>query len=216
MKTLLAFLFSFFFLLSNTDAQPEVVLIGGISPGSNPTTADLIVNKITPQNEFLFNMNKISPQYTAGLKLHFPVANSFFHEIGMTYSKQTYHYTMEYTHRDQPEEPPHEMKETKNLLHIPASIGVSMGILDVTSGLNGIVSLTKVSDLDLMEGYKDEVNRFRMGYHAGLRVRLGPAAVGVEYNGEFNRVGQGMSVNGQSLELNNVPGRVMATVQYRF
>jgi hypothetical protein len=134
----------------------------------------------------------------------------------MTYSRRTLLFTMAYTYKQLHEKPCREMEEIEKMLQVPATIGVRMGFIDITSGLTGIISLSKDSDLSQMEGYESTAGQFRMGWSTGLRAHLSSIAIGMEFQAELSRIGHDMSVNGESLELRNVPGYVVFTIQFSF
>jgi len=114
---------------SSAWTQFRLDLIAGISPGSNPTTAGIIVNRQLPSEEFIFNMYKVKPQFYGGMKARLDLDTPFFTEAGIIYTQKTSLYYMEYTlDFESGRDPYASMSETEHLLLIPASIGVSLGL----------------------------------------------------------------------------------------
>ena len=192
-------------------------IIAGISPGSNPTTAGLIVNRQIPIEEFTLNMYKVRPQFFGGLKAHLNLSTPFFTEVGVMYTQKTSMYYMEYTvDFESGRDPYASMSETEHLILLPVSIGVSLGSFDITSGFTAIGTLSKKTELSHLAGFESNSPSIRLGWHTGVRHTIKRSMVGIEYQGSFSRVGEGSTVNGQSLELNNIPGQFVLTYQFSF
>ncbi len=198
-------------------SQFRLDIIAGISPGSNPTTAGIFVNRQSPAEEFTLNMYKVKPQFYGGLITHLDLSTPFFTEVGAIYTRKSSMYFMEYTlDLESGRVPSASMSETEHLILIPASIGVSLGSFDVTSGFTAIGTLSKETELSHLKGFQSDSPFIQWGWHTGVRHTIRRSMIGIEYQGSFNRVGQGAFVNGQSLELMNVPGQFVMTFQFSF
>lgn len=191
-----------------------VYVSAGISPESHPVNADLIVNRHIPQEEFLFNMEHVKTQYFGGIQVRRDLGTNFFIGAGATYTQRKTIYSMEYT---MPRDDTYmEMEEIENQLLLPVSIGVKLSIFEITSGLSGIASLSKQSELTNIPGFVDHSPTFQMGWHAGIGINLNKVLLGVGFQSALNRVCMGKTVNSQSLELRNVPGQCQLKIQYKF
>ncbi len=188
----------------------------GVSPGSNPLTPHLIVNRSNPHEEFLFNMVNVKPQFYGGIALNLPLGRPFFAEGGISYTKRTSSYMVRYRMARENSPQTEYMQESEEMILLPINIGVSIGSLDITSGLTAARTISTAKELTHLKGFHQDENKFKLGWQMGVRYAVGRAMAGVEYQGSFNRVGQGMYVNGQSLEIMNVPGKLVFSVQYRF
>jgi len=202
---------------SSVFSQIRFDVIAGISPGSAPASAGLIVNRHLPHEEFVFNMNKVDPQFYAGVKGYVELAAPFYMEAGLTYTKRKSTYDIVYTIVDR-EHPVsnHLMSETEHMIMLPVNIGVNLGAFDVTSGLRLIQSIKSDTDLDQLTGFSAESKPIRIGWQASAGFSFLRERIGLEYQGNFSRVGSGMYVNGQSMELMNVPGQLVLTLQHSF
>lgn len=185
--------------------------MAGISPSSNPQNVDLMVNKNLPVQTFYFNIEKIMPQFFAGVKVSYPLNNNFFIESGATYTKVE----IEYRKNDIGFDETHSMHESEERLQFPITIGVDFGALEITSGWLPMFSLTNHHNLNQIPGFVSSSSQFKLGWSMGARVNILQARIGLEYQGQLSRYGKGWSVNDQSLELRNVPGHFVFTVQYR-
>ena len=190
-------------------------ITGGVSPKSNPVSAGVFINRHLPHEEFVFNMHEVKPQVYAGMKARVELEGPFFMDVGLKYTKRTSTYHLEYTMIDF-EHPVSDyfMTESDHVLLLPVNIGVSLGALNVTSGLRGMRSIFRNNDLNQLTGFSGSSYPIYFGFQGGITYQIGRSGVGVEYYGNFSRVGSGMSVNGQSLELMNVPGQFLLTIQH--
>ena len=198
-------------------AQIRFDIIGGISPGATPVSDGLIVNRHLPHEEFVFNLGQVDPQFFAGVKGHIELSTPFFVEAGLLYSRKKSTYDITYTMIDT-EHPvqDHIMTETDHLVMLPVNIGVNLGLFDVTSGLRMMKSLSKKSELNNLSGYSADGTLAEMGWQTGIGFNIARSRIGVEYQGNFSRVGRGMFVNGQALEIRNIPGKMVLLLQHSF
>ena len=201
--------------LGQLNAQFRFDVFGGISPQTTPASADLFVNRHLPHEEFRFNMRKVDPQIFAGIKGHVELGTPFFAEAGLMYSRRKSTYQALYTIIDR-EHPvsSYIMTETEDMIMLPVNIGVNLGIVDLTSGFRVAQTVGKKTDLDQLAGFMSDDNTLRLGYQASVGVSIFRSRIGIAYLGNFSRVGSGMSVNNQSLELMNVPGQFVLTLQH--
>ena len=215
MKNIFSILILLLVSMGPIAAQVSFEVFGGISPRSTPANADLYVNRHSPHEEFRFNMTKVDPQFFAGVKGHLELGAPFFAEAGLMYTRRKSTYEALYTIIDR-EHPvsSYMMTETEDLIALPVNIGVNLGIFDITSGFRINQSIGKKSDLDQLNGFVSEGNPIRFGFQAGTGVSIFRSRIGIEYLGNFSRVGSGMYVNNQSLELMNVPGQFVLTLQH--
>lgn len=218
MKKLIVIVVAFFLTYCIASAQVRFDIKIGISPGSNPLTAGIIVNRQNPMEEFQFNLVQVKPQFYGGLSAHLPLASPFFVNGGITYSQKTSLYQINYTNTLPSELKAAEqyMNESENMILLPVNVGVSLGKVDVTSGLTATATFSKSSELTNVAGFKQDKNGMQLGWQFGVRYAIQRTMIGVEYQSAFNRVGQGMYVNGNSLELMNVPGKFVFSIQYGF
>ena len=195
-------------------AQLSVYVMAGISPESHPTNAYLIVNRLTPQEEFLFNVINTKTQYYGGIKARQDLGANFFMETGALYTQRKTTYSMNYTMKREVGAY-QELEETEDQLIIPLGVGAKWKAVEFSSGLSGFVSLSKQSDLNHINGFSDQSSTVQLGWHAGIGINLHKVVFGIEYQSALNRMGVGMKIYKQSLELMNVPGQCVAKIQYR-
>ena len=198
-------------------AQARIDVVGGVGTGTTPSSAGLIVNRHDPHEEFVFNVAKVEPQFFAGVKSQLQLSSPFFMEAGLLYSMRKSTYDVVYTIIDT-EHPVrnHELNETDHQIMLPVNIGVNMGSFDVMSGLSVTHSVSKKSELIQLSGFESEGNRPQLGWQGSVGYYFLRNRIGLEYQGSFTRVGSGMTINDQSLELNNVPGNITLMLSHTF
>ena len=196
-------------------AQIKFDIVAGVSPGTSPATPGVTINRHLPHEEFVFNLNKVDPQFLAGVKSRVELSEPFFMDAGLFYARRISTYGVVYTIVDQ-EHPvsKHLMKETDHTVMLPVNVGVNMGSVDITSGFRVIQSIRKKTDLQNLPGFNIDSNRPLFGWQAGAGISFLRSRIGLEFQGNFARAGHDMFVDGQSMELINVPGQLILMFQH--
>ncbi len=203
-------------LASTATSQIHLDVKVGMSPASNPVTSPILVNRDKPKEEFQMSMNHVKPQFYGGLALNVQLANAFFLEGGISYTKRSSDYLIRHTYGRDGKPELESMHESEDMILLPLNIGVSLGSFDITSGLKVMKTISKTTELSHIKGFNTNDSSLKMGWQMGIRYGIHRTMVGIEYQGSLTRVGQGMSVNGHSLEVMNVPGNFAFTIQQRF
>src|SRR5688500_11773750 len=197
------------------NAQWRFDIVGGVSPSSSPSSAGLIVNRHAPHEEFVFNVAKVQPQLFAGFKSQLQLSSPFFAAAGLMYSRKESTYDVTYTIIDTEHPVPnHLLNEVDHQIMLPVNIGVNLGSFDVMSGLRITQSISKKSELTQLSGFSADGNKPQFGWQGSVGYYFLRNRIGLEYHGSFTRVGSGMTLNNQSLELNNVPGQISLMISH--
>ncbi len=89
----------------------------GLSTGNNPNSAFVILNRENPHKEILFNILHVKPQFSAGIRIHKELGTPFFLESGLTYTKKTSIYQVDYRMRQpEPVEQQNQMTVSKDII----------------------------------------------------------------------------------------------------
>jgi hypothetical protein len=197
-----------------SEAQFRMDVVGGYSPASQPRSAGIIVNRQLPHEEFVFNIIKADQQFHGGIKTQLELGAPFFLEAGLIYTKARTTYHLAYTLIDaEHPEPDYFKEETNHYLMLPVQIGVNLGMVDVMSGFRLMQSMNNQSELESMPGFQGTTSALRYGWQGSVGLNIMRCRVAIEYQGNFSRVGEGMKITGQSLELMNVPGQFVLLFQ---
>lgn len=217
MKSIAIALWLIILSVSALSSQIRFDVVGGISPGSKPSGAGLVVNRHLPHEEFVFNIDRMDPQMFAGFKGHLELGTPFFVDAGLLYSMKRSTFDVVYTIMDT-EHPVAQarFKHTEHILMLPVNIGANIGLLDVTSGLRLERNIMQTSDLGELTGFRKDKGSVNLGWQAGIGVDIFRSRIGLEYQGNFSRVGKGMYVNDQPLELTYVPVQLVLLLQHSF
>jgi hypothetical protein len=202
--------------LTNATSQVSFNLKLGISPASSPLNAGIIVNRENPIEEFEFNMVHTNPQYFAGAGIHLSLSTPFFLEAGLTYTQKKSFYQVDYSLKSEFNPGDALLSETEKIILLPVNLGVSIGVVSVTSGLTAMKTVAGSNELTGLKGFHSEQSNVRLGWQMGARYELQRIAAGVEYQSCMNRVCEGMYVDRQSLEVMNVPGNWVFSLQFKF
>lgn len=203
--------------LSESMAQIRFDIVGGVSPVSRSSSAGVLINRMNPHEEFVFNVVKVDPQFFIGGKANLELSTPFFANVGLLYSKRNSTYHAAYTIIDaEHPQPDYYMEETEHILMLPVNVGVNIGPLDVTSGLRVMKTAARKSGLDQIAGFTYTGKPIQLGWQAGIGYSLFRTRLGVEYQSTFSRVGNSMMVHDQSLELMNIPGQFVFNIQRSF
>ena len=187
----------------------------GMSFSSSPSTANILVNRSNPHEEFQLNMIKVKPQFYGGIAVNVGLSSPFFLEGGVSYTKRTSTYMVEYRMAPEIGSSTQYMDESENMILLPVNVGVSIGKVDLTSGLTASRTISSIKQLTHLKGFHQDANGIKLGWQMGARFAVKRAMIGVEYQASLSRVGQGMYVNDQSLELMNIPGQFVFGIQYK-
>lgn len=187
----------------------------GMCLASKPSTPHIILNRSNPHDELLMNMISVKPQFFGGVALNVVMSSPFFLEGGISYTKRTSTFMVKYRMQPENGSATQYMNETENIILLPVNVGVSYGALDITSGLTASRSFSNVNELQQLKGFSHDGNKIKIGWQMGARLAVNRVLVGVEYQASLTRVGTGMYVNGQSLEMMNIPGQFVFGIQYK-
>lgn len=205
------------FLLSASfiAAQASLAVKVGASPGTSHTSAPALMNRHDPINEFQFNLFHTEPQLYGSIIMHLPLGESFFLEGGVTYTQKDLVYETVHTYPTEGFASHHLMNESRKMIMLPVNFGVTLNRFEIVSGFTAHKIISVESELYAMEGFRYSDNTVSLGWQTGVRYKLGNTLIGMEYLGMLQRAGQNMFVNDQCLELRNVPGAWIFSLQYR-
>lgn len=204
--------------------ESQIVLLGqwsmtvtaGVSPGQTSGTSVLLVNRSSPQDEFTFQLSSVKASTLLGAGAMYRFA-PFFLSAEAQYTQRAYDYTVSYTYpgfgRSGNEA---TYSEKMGAIAFPVSLGVNLGVVDVTSGFLPQMIVSRQTDLVRLSGYSDDDSRFRFGWHSGIAALVSTMRIGIHYQMDFASYGDHMTVNGTSLRLKGQPSRVVGTLSYGF
>ncbi|MDQ3017509.1 MAG: hypothetical protein M3R25_12410 [Bacteroidota bacterium] len=188
----------------------------GVSPGNNTSGQRLIINRTNPLEEFRIGLSASKQQLFGEVSAHVKLNGHFFLESGIGYTRAASVYKLDFQML-QPDMPSKEMymRDSKNLLLLPVQIGVVLGKLEVLSGFRATHAFSSKNELTHVKGFSGKSSGVGLGWQFGARYPIRNTLLGVDYHGNFQRVGTGMIVNNQSLEIMNIPGQWVFNIQYR-
>lgn len=214
----LFFLIFLWCVVSLPASAQDVVMTftAGVSPQQNPAANHIFVNRSSPREEFTFDLAQVKAAYYVGFGAKYDL-KPFFLAADALYNRREYLYNVSYTF---PEfgrtEQERIMTESMNVINLPLTFGVDLGIVDVTSGFVPQLILSQDSDLSGLPGYSQKLDRFRLGWHSGLAANIKDMRVGLSWQMDFNNYADHAFINDQNLSLQGRSSRVLGTLTYLF
>ncbi len=217
MKKTILFFSGIFFLMLSVDAQEVVMTFtAGVSPQQSPSSHHIFVNRSSPRDEFTFDLSYVKASYFIGVGAKYDL-NPFFVAAEALSNKREYVYNISYTFPGFGRtEETQLMTEYMNVINIPLTVGVDLGVVDITSGFLPQVILSQDSDLSDLSGYSQKLSRLRFGWLSGLSVKVADLRVGVNWQMDFNNYADHAYIREHNLSLSGRSSRVLATLSYQF
>jgi hypothetical protein len=193
-----------------------MTITAGVSPQQTFSPNHVIIDRDNPQQEFIFDLARVKASYLLGVGAKYNF-NPFFLAAEAQYNKRQYVYTVKSTVPVFPRaDVTQEMNEEMNIINVPVSLGVDLGVVDITSGFVPQLIVSQQSDLENVEGYSQELDRLRFGWHSGIAANVKDFRIGVSWQMDFNNYADHAYINNQSLELQGRATRWLGTVTYLF
>ena len=210
LTTLLMFAF-----VVSMHSQVSMVVTTGISPQQTPPSHYIFVNRSTP-DEFTFDLRTVKASVFIGAGARYDI-KPFFFQAEAQYNKREYVYDVSYvyTGRGRTDEVT-EYEEQMDVINLPVSVGVDLGILDVTSGFVPQIILSQQSDLADLEGYNQDLKTMRFGWQTGIAANVNQLRIGLNWQSDFNNYADHANIRNQSLELAGRSSRLLGTLSFIF
>ena len=109
-----------------------------------------------------------------------------------------------------------DKEEKYQYLDIPVMLGYRLGFLRLHAGPVGHIFLSSTSNITDVEGFKEDFNKLTLGWQGGLGLDIGPIAVDLRYEGNFNKFGDHITFSGQEYAFSQNPARFLLAVSYMF
>ncbi|WP_170110345.1 porin family protein [Flavilitoribacter nigricans] len=107
-------------------------------------------------------------------------------------------------------------KEKYQYLDIPVMLGYRLGFLRLNAGPVGHIFLNSTSNITDVDGFEEDFKKLTLGWQGGLGLDIGPIAVDVRYEGNFNKFGDHINFGDQEYSFSQSPARFIAAVTYMF
>lgn len=97
-------------------------------------------------------------------------------------------------------------------LDIPVLIGYNIAFLDLKFGPVAHLNLDSASELFDIKDYDERFKTASYGFRTGLNADLGTISVGIEYEGNFSKFGDHITIGGQEFSFDDTPSRLILNV----
>ena len=108
------------------------------------------------------------------------------------------------------------LREKYQYLDIPFMVGYKLGPLRLQAGPTGHVFLGCQSELDEIEGYEKVFEDLTYGWQGGLGLDVWKLTLQLNYEGNFSRFGDHITLFGKSFAFDERPARFVATLGFFF
>ncbi|MDQ3016220.1 MAG: hypothetical protein M3R25_05815 [Bacteroidota bacterium] len=217
MKNLFSLIAFVFISIASIHAQDvKMTFTAGVSPQQTPTPHHIFVNRSSPRDEFTFDLAQVKASYFVGFGAKYEL-NPFFLAAEAQYNKREYVYGVLYTFPGFGRSEQTEFfTESMNVINLPLTLGVDLGIVDVTSGFLPQLILSNDSDLAELPGYNQKLDFLRFGMHSGIAANINNLRVGLSWQMDFNNYADHAFIRTQNLSLQGRSTRVLGTLSYQF
>lgn len=203
--------------LTDVNAQISFGVKAGSSIAVAPNTHYTFANRETPRDEFIFNVTNASSAIYLGMFAEIDLNDYFFLRTEALYNQFDLEYMVKYTRETQIRSTERQyFTEKIRRIDLPVSLGVRLGNMDVTSGLVARYNISNKNELSAIEGFKANAPKMELGFQTGVGINIANASLGLNYQIDFRNYGNHISINGDQLDLQNRPTRLVATIAYRF
>lgn len=219
MKTSAVCLFFLFTNLQFVFAQNkfyDFTFFIGMSPQQSPVQAGRIVNRENILKEFVFNLDNVEKQFTLGFKKNFRFSRPFFGTLGLEYCRQRQNYSMLFTHAELPGGKEYGLRSTRQVISLPAGVGVKFKGLDITSGLQVQYGFKSEIEEEIPMGIVMAKSGLEVGWYSGMGFSYDRTRIGIQYQSTLHRYGHNLMYQQKPMELMNVPGNLSITLGYSF
>lgn len=202
--------------LTEAYSQIHMTVTAGISPQQTPVSHYIFVNRSSPRDEFTFDLNTVKASFFIGVGARYDI-QPFFFQAEAQYNKREYVYDVAYTYTGRGRtDQSTEYTEQMNVINIPLSVGVDLGIIDVTSGFLPQLILSQQSDLSQLTGYNQDLKFFRFGWQSGITANINQMRIGLNWQMDFNNYVDHAYIRSQPLALQGRSTRLVGTMSYIF
>lgn len=108
-------------------------------------------------------------------------------------------------------------EEQYQYLDIPVMLGYRfLGLFRLHAGPVGHIFLSSTSAFDDVEGFQEDFKSLTLGWQGGLGLDIGPFALDLRYEGNFDKFGDHITVHGREYAFSQTPARFLLAASYMF
>lgn len=152
--------------------------------------------------------------YTVGLGARYNMRNGFLVRAELQYNYSKVQYGVREITSIHEGYSRMDLNETNHVISLPLSIGVELGIVRITSGVNANAVVQSTTTLVSLEDMADNSPQFYMGWHAGTGINLNKFGIELRYTQGFRNYGQGYSIGNKELTFYGNPFRWSFILNY--
>lgn len=101
-------------------------------------------------------------------------------------------------------------------LDIPVLFGIKMGFFRIHTGPVAHLNINSTSDLFDIDGYEQKFKEATYGFQIGAGLDIWKLRMDLNYEGNFSRFADHLSINGTDLAFDTAASRILVTLGYTF
>jgi hypothetical protein len=192
-------------------SQVRLGIKGGLSSSEIPASSLLILDQSDLER---FRIEVVDAKYGLHLGLFIQAEiGYFFLQPEVLFNTVSYDYSVE----DLQNATPRLIKdELYRNLDVPLILGFKFGPVRIGGGPVGHLFLDSTSDLNDIEGYEGQFDRFTYGWQAGIGLDIWKLHLDARYEGNFNNYGDHIIFFGREYRFTENPSRVIVSAGISF
>jgi len=140
--------------------------------------------------------------------------SGFFMRAALHYNYSKVHYGLREIISQNEGYSPMDLNETNHVLSLPLSIGVELGIIRITSGVNANTIVHSTTTLTNLDRTQDNGPKFYAGWHSGIGLDIKKFGVELRYTQDFRNYGDGYTIGNKELTFYGNPFKWTLITKY--
>lgn len=101
-------------------------------------------------------------------------------------------------------------------LVLPLHAGAKFGAFKISGAPVFSFLINNWNDLGIEESFEANLNKLTLGYQIGAGLQLGNLLLDLRYEGNFSKLGEGVSVGGQNIQFDTRPQQFIISLGFKF
>ncbi len=191
-------------------AQLEIGLKFGLNTTSISNQAIVYNND---EQHLEIDLTEVEYGYQLGIYSRLSVASFYLEPIAVFNSSRINYQITEFTEG----EIINSIKsESFRSLDIPVLFGIKMGFFRIQTGPVAHINIDSKSELIDIDGYEQKFKEATYGFQIGAGLDIWKLRMDLNYEGNFSRFADHLSINGTDLAFDDAASRILFTLGYKF
>jgi len=194
------------------NAQVKIGLKAGMST-SNISTDQLAIRNIDNVKELGLSIEEASYGFHFGIVTQARIRKFFIQPEAVLNTTQVNYVLEDFTEGGLGKR---LVRDNYHHLDIPVMLGLKLGPLRMMAGPVAHMHLGSNSELDDNSGFDLNFDKWTYGYQTGIGLDVWKIMLDVRYEGNFNKLGDGITFLDRDFSFDESPGKLVASLSYTF